>query len=348
MRRLVAGFLLFAVPFAAIAADAPIGREDGFMLIWNALHRAISDVREPQYKDIAADDVNARDIRFAKSRGILDDDVDTFRPKDSLDLQSAILWLFRSRNIDDPENITPQTLSGSLMKYPIAYVPNAEALKQTLSEDQLMSLMRSFDNDLSAEVHEVSLYSEKFNGHGTAFGETFDMNTMTAAHRTFPYNTLVKVMNVDNGKSVTVRINDRGPYVAGRDMDLSLGAFTTIADRSKGVIHATFERIGDATIIGPCVEQPTKQQRLTRTQILSPGVPHVLKLGSELSISSSKGFVVRSVLYPDGTMTRLENWVVSGEAYTFKPSVEGRYVFTIGSLDGHSRHMQMDVANCGQ
>ena len=88
-------------------------------------------------------------------------------------------------------------------------------------------MMRLLDQKLRDEVHEVSLYGEQFHGDGTAFGEKFDMYALTAAHRSFPHNTLVKVTNVENEKTVTVRINDRGPYVEGRDMDLSVAAFTT-------------------------------------------------------------------------------------------------------------------------
>jgi rare lipoprotein A (peptidoglycan hydrolase) len=129
-------------------------------------------------------------------------------------------------------------------KYDLKY--HAEGT--SITSEELLSLMRALDTKLATEEHEASLYSEKFHGKGTAFGETFDMYALTAAHRTFPYNTLVKVTNTQNGKSVIVRINDRGPYVKGRDMDLSLAAFTTIAERSQGKIRATFERLGDVNL----------------------------------------------------------------------------------------------------
>ena len=75
----------------------------------------------------------------------------------------------------------------------------------------------------------------------TAGCERFNPNEMTAASKTLPFNTRVKVTNVANGKSVTVRINDRGPYVSGRCLDLSRAAFASIASLSQGVITVTYQ-----------------------------------------------------------------------------------------------------------
>jgi rare lipoprotein A len=69
-----------------------------------------------------------------------------------------------------------------------------------------------------------SFYGPKFHGKLTANGEIFDMYGVTAAHKEFPFNTVVRVTNVNNGKSLIIRINDRGPYVDGRILDCSFGA----------------------------------------------------------------------------------------------------------------------------
>jgi rare lipoprotein A len=85
----------------------------------------------------------------------------------------------------------------------------------------------------------VSYYAD---GSHTANGETFDPNGLTAAHKTLPFNTMVRVTNPANGKSVTVRINDRGPFVSNRCLDLAKGAFVKIASVSTGVItNAKYE-----------------------------------------------------------------------------------------------------------
>lgn len=74
------------------------------------------------------------------------------------------------------------------------------------------------------ERGEASYYGEAFHGRTTANGEVFDMNGMTCAHPSLPFDTLLEVTNLDNGRTVTVRVNDRGPYAAGRIIDLSRGA----------------------------------------------------------------------------------------------------------------------------
>ena len=80
----------------------------------------------------------------------------------------------------------------------------------------------------------ASFYGRKFHGRRTASGERFDMNAMTAAHRTLPFGTRVKVTNPRNGKSVTVRINDRGPFSKGRTIDLSRAAAEQLGMVNRG------------------------------------------------------------------------------------------------------------------
>jgi len=70
----------------------------------------------------------------------------------------------------------------------------------------------------------ASYYGPKFHGKKTASGEVFDMYKLTAAHRTLPFGTRVRVTNLENSKSVVVRINDRGPFIKGRIIDLSFEA----------------------------------------------------------------------------------------------------------------------------
>jgi rare lipoprotein A len=79
----------------------------------------------------------------------------------------------------------------------------------------------NLETERRIEEGAASWYGPNFHGKKTANGEIYDMNKLTAAHRTLPFNSLVKVVNTRNGKSVTVRINDRGPYVDNRIIDLS-------------------------------------------------------------------------------------------------------------------------------
>lgn len=82
----------------------------------------------------------------------------------------------------------------------------------------------------------ASYYGNEFQSRKTANGERFDQGKLTAAHRTLPFGTRVKVVNKQNGRSVVVRVNDRGPFVKGRIIDLSSSAFKAIASANAGVI----------------------------------------------------------------------------------------------------------------
>jgi rare lipoprotein A len=89
----------------------------------------------------------------------------------------------------------------------------------------------------------ASWYGRKFHGRKTASGETFDMNAMTAAHRSLPLNCYVKVTNKSNGKSVVVKVNDRGPFHGKRVLDLSYGAAKKLGITSEGVGNVAIERV---------------------------------------------------------------------------------------------------------
>ncbi|WP_263382566.1 septal ring lytic transglycosylase RlpA family protein [Granulicella arctica] len=87
----------------------------------------------------------------------------------------------------------------------------------------------------------ASWYGAVLNGHKTASGETFDMNQMTACHRTLPFGTMVRVVDTHSGKSVIVRINDRGVLFADRVIDLSRGAAEKLGIRSLGTAPVRLE-----------------------------------------------------------------------------------------------------------
>ncbi|MDC7228012.1 MAG: septal ring lytic transglycosylase RlpA family protein [Spirochaetales bacterium] len=94
---------------------------------------------------------------------------------------------------------------------------------------------------IAFETGTASWYGGKFQGRKTANGETFDTNKLTAAHKTLPFNTLVKVTNNNNDQWVIVRINDRGPFVEGRVIDLSRAAAEAIDMTISGVAPVALE-----------------------------------------------------------------------------------------------------------
>lgn len=87
----------------------------------------------------------------------------------------------------------------------------------------------------------ASFYAQDFHGRKTANGETYDMLAMTAAHQALPFNTRVLVTNLDNGKKVEVRINDRGPFIKDRIIDLSYGAAMKIGMVGPGTANVRLE-----------------------------------------------------------------------------------------------------------
>ncbi len=94
------------------------------------------------------------------------------------------------------------------------------------------------ENDLEEAV--VSYYGKKFHGKLTASGEVFNMNDLTCAHKTLKFGTKVEFTNPKNGKTIIVKVNDRGPFIKGRKFDLSKGAFAQIADINQGVVKLKY------------------------------------------------------------------------------------------------------------
>ncbi len=91
----------------------------------------------------------------------------------------------------------------------------------------------------------ASFYGPQFHGKKTASGEVFNMYDLTAAHKTLPFGTRCRVTNLKNGKTVIVRINDRGPFVPGRIMDLSYGAAKALDAVADGIIEVKVEVLGE-------------------------------------------------------------------------------------------------------
>lgn len=89
----------------------------------------------------------------------------------------------------------------------------------------------------------ASFYAMKYQFRQTANGERFNQLAKTAAHKTLPFGTRVRVTNLSNGKSVVVRINDRGPFIEGRIIDLSRSAFSAIGDIDSGLVNVEIEVI---------------------------------------------------------------------------------------------------------
>ena len=105
---------------------------------------------------------------------------------------------------------------------------------------------------------EASWYGPDFHGKTTANGERYNMLGLTAAHKQLPFNTLVRVTNLANGRLATVRINDRGPFLKGRILDLSYGAARALGANGAGVIPVRIEVVGKVAPTKPPAGQAKK------------------------------------------------------------------------------------------
>ena len=101
----------------------------------------------------------------------------------------------------------------------------------------------SFDKSKKVYRGISSYYGPKFHGKLTANGEIFDMYGVSAAHKEFLFNTVIRVTNEDNGKSLIIRINDRGPYIDGRILDCSFGAAKKLGFTGAGTANVKIEVI---------------------------------------------------------------------------------------------------------
>lgn len=143
--------------------------------------------------------------------------------------------------------------SSSLVKS--ARQPTSLALNSTLAsqpkvsnkkEENVLGKLSSVASNTVSKFKQngtASWYGRQFHGRKTASGDTFDMHGLTAAHRTLPMNCYIKVTNKDNGKSVVVKVNDRGPFHGNRVVDLSYGAAKAIGITQKGTGNVIIERV---------------------------------------------------------------------------------------------------------
>lgn len=94
----------------------------------------------------------------------------------------------------------------------------------------------------------ASYYAKSFTGRKTASGERLHRDSMTCAHRNYPFGTLLKVTNITNGRQVVVRVNDRGPFRKGRIIDLSWGAAKELGMIAQGIAPVTVEKVNEMNV----------------------------------------------------------------------------------------------------
>lgn len=118
---------------------------------------------------------------------------------------------------------------------------NSEKMIQLIQMGDSLVEIRGNFTSYKKNVH-ASYYADKFHGKRTASGKIYNMNAMTAAHKKLPFGTKLKVTNETNKKFVIVEVTDRGPFVKGREIDLSKKAFQSIvSNKGSGAVNVTLE-----------------------------------------------------------------------------------------------------------
>jgi rare lipoprotein A len=170
------------------------------------------------------------------------------------------------------------------------------------------------------EEGNASWYGEPFHGRHASNGEIYDMYKLTAAHRTLPFETMVRVTNLNNGKSTVVRITDRGPFVDNRIIDLSLAAAREVDSVGAGVVPVHVEVLGG---VDPTAGFFTVQVGAFRDRA------NAEHLRDRLSASYSPIFI-QQFDSPDGAFYRVRVGKISGEdaAHQFGELLHGREGFT--------------------
>jgi rare lipoprotein A len=151
----------------------------------------------------------------------------------------------------------------------------------------------------------ASWYGPDFHGRLTANGEIFDMHAISAAHPTMPIPSYARVTNLDNGRSMIVRVNDRGPYARGRIIDVSIGAAKALGFYSVGLAHVRVEYVGRAPLEGSDDHallatlregrpaQPSPQLMLASTAPFAPGFDG--DAGLDVPIPAERPFALGAV-----------------------------------------------------
>ncbi|MFH0820227.1 MAG: septal ring lytic transglycosylase RlpA family protein [Candidatus Peregrinibacteria bacterium] len=259
-------------------------------------------------------------VAKAKNLGVIRGDSETgfFRPGDTVNLAEVLKIILETNTI-----VAKTPNSNPYLDVPadawfgpyFAYAKLAKLLDQTSDENvnpasavnrgMLAELMYRLSRAPKADEYgKASYYAGRFHGKTTASGDVFDASNLTAAHRTYPFGTWLKVTNTENGKSVTVRVNDRGPYGnSERIVDLSKAAFESIASLSRGVIFVTIE-VTEAPSETPAPSNPTPTPAPEVNDLLTAQMPQTCpdRQGETVSATAFQDFVLDQAL-PDRFVT---------------------------------------------
>jgi rare lipoprotein A len=179
----------------------------------------------------------------------------------------------------------------------------------------------------------ASWYGAEFQGRPTSSGEIFNPANLTAAHKSLPFGTMVRVSNPTNGQAVVVRINDRGPFVAGRIIDLSQAAAQKLGIGSAGTLMVRLSLEGSSATLAPAVAAPASPTTAPIVQTAGPAVTapiasnpwRTIQIASFSSTANARGLIDSLAL--QGVAANIETAVNQGVFRVVIANVE------IGAVD---------------
>ena len=133
----------------------------------------------------------------------------------------------------------------SAMLLPLLLTASAAAQEVEIADNPIAEIAQPADSETEIDGGMASYYGNELAGNRTASGERFDPGQLTAAHRSLPFGTMVRVTNTSNGDSVVVRINDRGPFSRGRVIDVSQAAAREIGMHRSGTARVKLALLSD-------------------------------------------------------------------------------------------------------
>lgn len=243
--------------------DQEVNRVEALKILLLSANIEIDADEESIFTDVEGDEWFFAYLAEGLERKIISGYEDgTFQPENTVNLVEALKMLINTNQLiptmpDEDEEFFPDAeidaWYASYLNFAaengLIYTDSEASINpdKTLTRAELADIIYRYKNlgYYSGEVGygKATYYADMFEGLTTANGEMFDQNKMTAAHLTLPFDTMVRVTNLDNGKTVEVRINDRGPYAEGHVIDLSKVAFQKLGRLSTGVFNVEYEII---------------------------------------------------------------------------------------------------------
>ncbi|MBN2306648.1 septal ring lytic transglycosylase RlpA family protein [Candidatus Peregrinibacteria bacterium] len=262
--------------------DATVNRAEALKIILLGSDVLVPEIAEQDiFPDVPYGTWYGKYVAKAKNLGIVhgDDDSGLFRPGDTINLAEIVKILLETNNIEPIYEMS---------RRPYADVPTEEWFAPYFAYADSVHLLEEDENynvfpatevtrglmaQLMYQLHlkpegyqegKATFYGSAFHGKGTASGEVFDASLFTAAHRTLPFGTWLRVKNLANGLETYVRVNDRGPYGDdSRIIDLSKAAFESIASLGSGIINVSITPVSGPP--GGIIDSDS--------QALCPGIP---------------------------------------------------------------------------